>query len=186
MTLKEILDSLKKFIGDAVRSLDPSQYSKEDCETELEEIRSALSNGIEDTQKEYRRLVHKFYTAHKPFRTGDTQKDLAEYRKLLVHSLAAGDVILFSLSRSSAALDDGDRCLLDTWGVEFPHNTPDALAKGSLEYYFKMFSFLCQDQEWQHFRNKYNLPDGAKVYYEYLAKKMAIALKVTVSAQSVP
>ena len=143
MTLRTILAALKKFVGDAVNSLNPS--SKAEFKSELEAIRSELSHGIEDTQKEYRRLVHKFYKAHNPFSSGNTQTDLIEYRQLITHALAAGDVVLFSLSRSQdpSTLDDGDRCLLDTWGIEFPDNNLDILAEGSLEYYCNVFSFLC-------------------------------------------
>lgn len=179
MTLREILTALKKFVGDTVNSLNP--HSKADFVNELEEIRSELSHGIEDTQKEYRRLVHKFYTAHNPFGTGDTEKDLAEYRQLIVHALAAGDVVLFSLSKTQdlSILNEGDRCLLDRWGVEFPNRNPSVLAEASLIYYCQVFNFLCQDDQWHHFRSKYNLPDGARVYYEYLSKKLSIALSTT-------
>jgi len=182
MTLRDILAALKKFVGDTVNSLNPP--SKAEFVRELEEIRSELSHGIEDTQREYPRLVHKFYKTHNPFSTGNTEKDLAEYRQLIVHSLAAGDVVLFSLSERDyqSTLDDGECCLLDRWGVEFTGKNPSVLAQGSLEYYCKVFNFLCQDDQWQHFRSKYNLPDGAKVYYEYLSKKLSVALSATTFA----
>jgi len=182
MTLREILAALKKFVGDTVKSLNPS--SKAEFERELEEIRSELSHGIEDTQKEYRRLVHKFYKTHNPFGTGNTEKDLAEYRQLIIHALAAGDVVLFSLSRREemSILDDGERCLLDKWGVEFPGRNPSVLAEDSLQYYCEVFSFLCQDDQWHHFRSNHNLPDGAKLYYEYLSQKLSAALRTTASA----
>lgn len=182
MTLREILAALKKFVGDTVNSLNPP--SKAEFERELEEIRSELSHGIEDTQREYRRLVHKFYKTHNPFGTGNTQRDLAEYRQLIIHALAAGDVVLFSLSgrEDPSTLDDRDRCLLDKWGVEFPGQNPGVLAEGSLQYYCKVLSFLCQDDQWRHFRSKYNLPDGAKVYYEYLSKKLSVTLSTMASA----
>lgn len=182
MTLREILAALKKFVGDTVNSLNPP--SKVEFERALEGIRSELSHGIEDTQREYRRLVHKFYKTHNPFGTGDTQRDLAEYRQLIIHALAAGDVALFSLSdrENLSTLDDGDFCLLDKWGVEFPGQNPNILAEGSLQYYCEVFNFLCQDDQWHHFRSKYNMPDGAKVYYEYLSKKLSITLSTTTYA----
>jgi hypothetical protein len=170
MTLRDILSDLKKFVGDAVNNLNPP--SQAEFERDLEEIRSELFHGIEDTQKEYRRLVHKFYQIHKPFNTGNLEQDLAEYRQLIVHSLAAGDSVLFSFSKKEN-VDDGNICLIDKWGVEFPGENPTVLAKESLSYYSELFGFLCKDNEWRHFRDKYNLPDGAKIYYEYLVRKLS-------------
>ena len=142
-------------------------------------MRSELSDGIRDTQKEYRRLVHKFYKVHPPFGTGDMKRDLLEYRQLIVRGLAAEDVVLFSLSKTQnlSTLDDGDKCLLDTWGVEFPKSNLKVLAGSSLQPYRRAFDLL--DKNWLHFRDEHGLPDGARVYFEYLSKKMALALNPT-------
>ena len=173
MTLREILGLLERFVGETVNNLHPT--SKSDFINQLEIIRSELSHGIAGTQKEYRRLVHRFYRKHNPFGSGNAEQDLAEYRLLLVHALAAGDVVLFSLSGTPTPpqQDNGNRCLLDTWGIEFPLHRRNILAKNSLQWYSRVFSHLCQDEQWEHFRHMYNLPDGARIYYEYLSRKMS-------------
>lgn len=173
MTLREILGALEKFVGETVNNLHPT--NKADFINQLEIIRSDLSHGIAGTQKEYRRLVHRFYKRHNPFGSGNVEQDLVEYRLLLIHALAAGDVVLFSLSgnQSPALQDDGNKCLLDTWGVDFPLNKPNVLAGKFLQWYSEVFNHLCQDEQWEHFRQEYNLPNGARIYYEYLSRKMS-------------
>jgi hypothetical protein len=172
MTLRQILTTLKNFVGDAVRNLNPA--TKEEFKSELEKIRSDLWDGIGDTQREYRLLVQKFYMTHKPFGARDTKQDLMEYRQLIVHALAANDVTLFSSTRSQE-INSSNASLIDVWGVSFPMQNPQILSQ-PLKYYCDAFNLLCRDENWNEFRMLYNLPEGAKVYYEYLAKKLFSAI----------
>lgn len=155
------IESLRNTFGEIVEIINEvkqDNLKEEECKDELKSLRTQLRTGFQSAREEYSQLVDEFYTSYCPFKTGNTEQDLEEYRELIGHALVAEDM-----------------GLIDKWGIR--EVDPKTLAKGSFQYYFDVFSDLCNN--WEHFQEAHGLPEGARAYYQYLVDKLSRKIRVS-------